>query len=304
MKNSIESMIFGFKEILKWNTMKYILVSGFIITLIWGIIGYMLWDSMVLLGSDILELIPFDMVRADGALMLSTFVWLQLVIITFALIYAFFGNIILTRVSKEKYVSLSLVIGIGSALFWAIFWFVEGELIHGKFTELLTWLPFETIEKSISYLFALYLIYNAIVVSMLFVINLFSEPLLKHIEAEFFKEDEVKTDNMFNAIGFTIKDIIKFAILSLLSFPLLFIPFVNFIVQISLWIWLTKDTIGYNSASLAFGKVEPEKLKKHSIALWFISFITVIFNFIPIFNIFSPFFGLISMFHYWKSVEK
>jgi len=304
MKNSIEAIIFGFKEILNWNTMKYTLISGFVVTTTWVIIGYLLWDNIVSIGSSILGLVPFNMIRSDGAWMLSTFVWLQVVLITFAVIYVFFGNVILNKISKEKYASLSLVIGIGSAIFWATVWFIQGSYIHTQFIHLLTWLPFETVEKGIGYLFAVYVIYNSIVISMLFMINLFSEPLLKHIEAEVFKENEVKKDNLFNSIAFTIKDIVKFIIFSILSFPLLFIPFVNFIVQIALWMWVTKDTLQYNSASLAFGKVEPEELKKHRISIWFISFITVLFNFIPIFNIFAPFFGEISMFHYWKKIQK
>jgi hypothetical protein len=304
MRNSIEAIIFGFKEILKWNTMKYALISGFIVTSIWVIIGYILWDGMVSLGDDVLGLLPFDMVRSDGAWMLSTFVWLQAVLITFAIVYAFFGNVILNKISKERYASLSLVVGIGSAIFWTVVWFVEGSYIHTQFIHLLTWLPFETVEKGIGFLFAIYIIYNAIVISMLFIINIFSEPLIKHIQVETFKDNEVKKDNLFKSIGFTIKDISKFIILSLISFPLLFIPFVNFLVQIALWMWVTKDILQYNSASLAFGKVEPKELKKHHISIWFITFVSVLFNFIPIFNIFAPFFGEISMFHYWKKIEK
>jgi hypothetical protein len=155
-----------------------------------------------------------------------------------------------------------------------------------------------------AYMFAIYIIYNAVVVSMLFVINIFSEPLLKHIEAKTFPESEIKSDNIFSVVGYTIKDTIKFILLSLLFFPLIFVPFVNFVVQILLWMWLTKDTLQYNSASLAFGKVDIDELKKYRVDIWFISFVTTLFNFIPIFNIFAPFFGEISMFHYWKKIQK
>jgi len=304
MKNSLESIIFGFKEILKWNTMKYALVSGFIVTAIWIGIGVYFWDGMVSIGSSILEMVPFSMVRSNGAWMLSTFLWLQLVLLTFAIIYAFFGNVILNKISKEKYSSLSLVIGISSAIFWSIVWFIEGSYIHEQFVKLLTWLPFETVEKGIGYLFAIYLIYNGIVITMLFITNIFSKPLIKHIEAESFAQDEVVRGNTFKVIGYTIKDTIVFIVISLIAFPLLFIPFLNFVVQIALWMWLTKDTLQYDSASLVFKNVEIEKLKTHRMAIWFISFVTVLFNFIPIFNIFAPFFGEISMFHYWKKIQK
>jgi len=304
MKNSLESIIFGFKEILKWNTMKYALVSGFIVTAIWVLIGMFFWDGMVSISSSILGMVPFSMLRSDGAWMLSTFVWLQVVLLTFAIIYAFFGNSILNKVSKERYISLSLVIAIGSAIFWAVVWFLEGSYIYEQFVKLLTWLPFETVEKGIGYLFAIYIIYNGIVITMLFMTSIFSKPLIKHIEAETFAQDEVARDHTFKSFGYTIKDTVIFTIISLIAFPLLFIPFLNFAIQIGLWMWLTKDTLQYDSASLAFENVEPKELKVHRIAIWFISFMTVLFNFIPIFNIFAPFFGEISMFHYWKKIQK
>jgi len=44
MKNIIHAMIFGFKEILNWNTMKYALVSGILVSILWVGIGAMLWS--------------------------------------------------------------------------------------------------------------------------------------------------------------------------------------------------------------------------------------------------------------------
>jgi len=304
MRYSIESIMFGFREILNWNTMRYALAIGFVVISLWAGIGYLLWDILVSIGSSILDMIPFSMVRSNGAWMLSGFVWLQVVIITFAIIYVFFGNLILSKISKEKYASLSLIIGLGSALFWAIVWALNSDYIHDEFVKLLTWLPFETVEKGIGYLFAIYVIYNAIVITMLFIVSIFSEPLIKHIEAKYFEKRKLKKENIFKTFKYTIKDALIFIIISILAFPLLFIPLLNFIIQLSLWMWLVKDTLQYDSALLVFDDVDKSKLKKRSIAIWFISFITVLFNFVPIFNIFSPFFGEISMFYYWNKVKQ
>jgi hypothetical protein len=304
MRYSIEAIMFGFREILNWNTMKYALIIGFIVISLWIGIGYLLWDLLVSIGSSILDMVPFSMVRSNGAWMLSTFVWLQVVIITFAIIYVFLGNLILSKISKEKYTSLSFFIGMGSAIFWAIIWFLNSSYIHNEFVKLLTWLPFETVEKGIGYLFAIYIIYNAIVITILFIVSIFSEPLLKHIESQYFKETKIKKENIFKTFKYKIKDAFIFIIVSILAFPLLFIPFLNFIVQIVLWMWLVKDTLQYDSALLAFGDIEKSKLKKSNVTVWFISFITVLFNFVPIFNIFSPLFGEISMFYYWNKIKE
>ncbi len=301
MRDVMHAVIFGFKEILTWNVMKLALISGVIVSAIWAFVGFLFWEQIVSLGSHILELVPFSMVRSNGAWMLSSFLWFQLVLVTFALIFVFFGNLILRSVSKERYTSFSVIVAILSAVFWAIVWFFKGDYIYHQFLQLLTWLPFETIEKGIGYMIGFYLIYSAIVVTMVFVVSIFSKPLIKSIEKRHFPDDEAVKDHAFKSIGYTIRDSAIFLIVSLIAFPLLFIPVVNFIVLIALWVWLVKDTFKYDVASLLFDKVDKQMLKEHNLAAWTISFITALFNFIPVFNIFGPFFGEISMFHYFKS---
>ena len=303
MKNVMNAMIFGFKEILTWNTMKYALLSGFIVSVIWGFVGYLLWDQMIALSSSIMDFVPFSMVRSNGAWMLSTFLWFQLVIITFALIFAFFGNFILRTISKEKYTSFSILVILSSALFWAIVWFFQGEYIYHRFLELLTWMPFETVEKGIAYLIAFYFIYNAIVVSMVFVTSMFSKPLMSSVEMRHFGEDDVVHDHTFNIVGYTLKDSALYLVASLIAFPLLFIPVINILVQTVLWNYLVKDTMSYDAASLVYEKVDTKEIKGKWKGLGSISFVSILFNFVPILNFFGPYFGEISMFHYLKSLK-
>ncbi|NPA59456.1 MAG: hypothetical protein GXO30_03155, partial [Epsilonproteobacteria bacterium] len=246
MKHISKAIIFGFKEILNWHTMKYIIISGIAVTLFWGIVGFALWDYIINLGAKVVELVPFSMIRSNGAWMLSTFLWFQLTLVTFALFFAFFGNLILRKVSRDNYAMFSFLTLLASALFWGVVWFFKGDYIYNQFLKLMTWLPFETIDKSIAFLIGFYIIYNAIVVSVLFFTSIFSEVIVKDIEKREFANDDIVRDNIFKTVKFTIKDSIIFAILSILALPLLFVPIVNILVQIILWIWLVKNTIGYD----------------------------------------------------------
>lgn len=90
MKNMIHAVIVAFSEILRWETIKVVLLSGILVTAFWVGVGFMLWDQLMAISAKILEFVPFSMIRANGAWMLSAFLWFQLVLITFALIYAFF----------------------------------------------------------------------------------------------------------------------------------------------------------------------------------------------------------------------
>jgi len=304
MKHAIQSVIFGFNEILNWKTMRYVLFSGFVVTLMWIGIGFYFWDTLLEISSHILELVPFSMVRSNGAWMLSTFLWMQVVLLTFAFVFAFFGNLVMRSVPKEKYTSFSLFVSGGSALVWAVVWYFKGDYIYHQFLKLLTWLPFETIEKGVAFLIGFYLIYNAIIVTLLFITSIFSEPLLISVEERHFQGEDVVRDHLFRVVGYTVKDSMIFIVISLVSLPLLFIPLLNIFIQIALWIWLIKDTLTYNAAALSYEKVEREMLQGHKGALWFISLVTALFNFIPVLHLFGTYFGEIAMFHYFKSIEK
>ncbi len=300
MNNLIQAMIFGFKEILTWNTMRFALIGGTIISMLWIGIGIMLWDFIVAISSSLLGWIPFSMIRSNGAWMLSIFLWFQLVLLTFALVFAFAGNLILRTLPKEKYDSFSLWIAMASALFWSVVWFVKGDYIYEKFLELITWLPFETIDKGVAYMIGLYFIYNLIIASNVFATSFLSEPLLIAVEEKHCEGGDVERDQLFKTVGYTLKDSFIFLILSIIAFPLLFVPLVNILTQVALWMWLTKDTLGYDALALTSSKVTKESLKEHRLALWFISFISVLFNFVPLLNLFGPFFGEITMFYYLK----
>jgi len=304
MKNIMHSIVFAFREILEWHTMKYVLVSGILISGLWITIGLFYWDYIVNLSSHILNWVPFSMVRSNGAWMLSAFIWLILILITFALIFSFFGNFILRFVSKEKYSSFSIWVALGSTIFWSVVWFFKEDYIYAQFLKLLTWLPFETIEKGIAFLIGFYIIYNAIIVSMLFMASFFSEPLVIAVEKKHFSDTSVVRSHLFSSLGYTIKDSLIFILLSIVAFPLLFIPVLNIFTQSALWMWLTKDTVSYNALSLTMEKVNKTEIKTHRKAVWFISFVATLFNFVPVLNLFGPYFGEIAMFHYFKELEQ
>lgn len=299
----IDSIVFAFKEILNFKTMKFALISGILVTAFWILVAYMFWGNIISFTAVFLDLVPFSMIRSNGAWMLSSFLWFNLVLITSTLIFAFFGNIILNSVSKAKYSSFSIIIAILSALFWAVVWFFKGASIYAQFLQLMTWLPFETIEKGMSNLIGAYFVYSLIIVSIVFVVSAFSQPFLKSVNEKYYPYDKIIEDNEIKSIKYTIKDTAIFILASIILFPLFFIPVVNFIIQVSLWVWLMKDTYVYDSASLLIKDEDVDKLKEHKKAFFGLAIISSLFNFIPVFNVFGPVFGELSMFYYLKNIN-
>ena len=304
MQSIIEAILFGFSEILNYKIMKRALIIGALVTLVWLFIGYMIWDELVSVAAYFIDLVPFSMLRSNGAWILSSFLWFSLVLVTFALILAFFGNMILEKISKEKYSSFSLLIVFASAIFWAFIWFFEGSYIHAQFVRLLNWLPFETVQASLAYLLGLYFIYSAIIVTMLLVTSFYSEALLEDVRDEnfpyepFLEEDEVKASKN------RLLDILIYTLLAIAAFPLLFIPVLNFVIQLTLWVWLIKDTFLNDNAPLLIPQEKRAALSEYKAGFITISTVTSFFNFLPVFNIFGPFFGEIAMFYYLREIKK
>ncbi len=300
MQDFVDAVVFSFKELLRATIMKFAIISSIIVSSIWILFALVFWNDIISFTSSILSFLPFSMLRSNGAWMLSTFLWLQLVIVTFALIFAFFGNMIVEKFSREKYALFSLFVGISSAIFWSVVWFLKGDVIYAQLLKLLTWLPFETIEKGLSYLIGFYIIYTGIIVTLIFVTSMFSNKLFREIKEKHFPYDNMYEDNEIKTIKQTLRDTGLFIAVSFISFPLLFIPVLNFIILVGLWVWLMKDTLASDAASFVFGKVDKEELKEHSAALWGISFIGSLFNFIPVFNAFGAYFSELAMFYYLK----
>jgi hypothetical protein len=300
MQDFMDAVLFGFKGIFRARTMKFAMISGVVIFAVWLILGFLFWDGITAFTSSVLELIPFSMLRSNGAWMLSAFVWLQLVLVTFALIFSFFSNIIVEKVDKDKYATFSVSIGLLSAAFWGIVWFFAHSYIYAQFLKLLTWLPFETIEKGLAYLIGFYIIYNGIIVTIIFVTSMFSTSFLSEVKEEEFPYDRMYDEYEYNTIIKTLKDTGIFIALSVLAFPLLFIPVLNFFILVGLWSWVMKDTIAYDTAAFVFGAVEKEKLKEYKGAIWGLNMIGSLFNFIPVFNVFAPYFTELAMFYYLK----
>ncbi|QOP45781.1 EI24 domain-containing protein [Sulfurimonas paralvinellae] len=300
MQDFFDAVIFGFKEILRAKTMKFAMLGGLIISVVWIVIGIILWNPIISFSSSILTYIPFSLIRSNGAWMLSTFLWLQVVLVTFALVFAFLGNLIMEKVQREKYASLTLYIGLTSAAFWGVVWFYEGGYIYAQFLKLLTWLPFETIEKGLAYLIGFYIIYTGIIVSIIFVTSAYSGSFLQRVKERHFPYDRMYDEYEYKTITQTIKDTLIFTVASIISFPLLFIPVINFFILVGLWIWLMKDTLACDTAAFVYGEVDKEKLKEYKGAIWGLTFIGSLFNFIPVFNVFGPYFTELAMFYYLK----
>ena len=302
MQNFIESIIFAFKNLSNKTTIKYSMSSGIVIGILWGIIGMFLWPHLVDFSSFLIAILPFSIIRSNGALMLSTFIWIQIILITFAFIFIFSNELFLEKL-KKRYIKYSITISIFLSILWGVVWFNNGDLIYKQFLKLLNYLPFEMVEKGLAYLISFYIIYTFIIITNIFISSVFSYNFLEEIQDKYFPFDEAHTNLEYKTIKKTTLDTIIFLSLSIILFPLLFIPLLNLIILLFLWNWLMKDTIIFDVMTFIYGKIDKDIISQNKYQFVGITFIGSLFNFIPIFNLFAPYFTQLAIYYYLKNKE-
>ncbi len=299
MNELLYALIESFKTIVKWNVAKFALLSGMALMVIWFGIGFVLWHQLVGFTASLLEFIPFALIKSNGAWMLSSVIFIQTVFITFAFVIIIFGIFIMEKSNIKKYPFYIIMIAFGIILFWTVIWYFNHTAIHHALSKLLTWLPFETIEQSMAYLFAVYLLYSLFIVSLLLFVGMFSENIL-----DMGLGYSLKKISRIKIITYTLKDGAVYLILSLLFFPLLFIPVINFFIQIGVWMWLGKNTFSYDMGSIFYNEDRlKEMIKEHRFSIWFITFTASLFNLVPVLNIFGPYFGEFAMYYYMDACK-
>jgi hypothetical protein len=297
-------LIRSVRDMLRWSTLRFALFLGLPLMGLWIWIGIQTWGYAMAFASAIINWIPFSIVKANGALFIIFFLWFILVLVSFAAITALVGPPIL-RYFKEKtyyiYTFTSLML---LAAFWSGFILVKWEWIFGEVQELLTYLPFQTVSDAYAWLIAFYFYYNAFILTLFILISVirkhFLEPIrLKEYPDVAIPERRVKKFYKSRALW----DVVLFMIFTVVALPIFFIPMANIVVQLWLWAWLYRESYFQSTCTLYCTEKDYEALKHHRLMNWSIAMTAAMLNFLPVINIFAPFFGQLMFFH-WIMEER
>jgi hypothetical protein len=298
MRELLVGFLNGLEEVLRWRTTMTIIIFATLTILFWTAIGNLFWPRFLSISNLLVEWLPFAMLRSNGAWMLSTFLWLQSIMLTVAMLSLLLTVTLYRSLPKRDFTGAAGWLLLGATLFWSTVWFFKGDAIYHGVLHLLTMLPFDTVENGVSILMIFYFLYNAAIITMLFLTSLYAPVLLRRVREEVYPYESIHAEAELRSVGYTVRDTVIFITASLLLLPLLFIPVLNVLLQLLLWIWLVKDTFTYDVGALFFGSDELRRLKKGNKQLWAIAAVTALFNFFPLLNFAGPFIGEIMMFHY------
>ena len=304
MKQVNSYLIRSVNDILKWNVLRFALLIGLPLMGVWIWVGMEVWDYAITFASIIIGWIPFSIVKANGALFIIFFLWFVAVLVSFAAMTALIGPPILRKLKeKNQYIYTFTVLLILSVL-WALVIMAKWEYIFSEIQRLLTELPFQTVTDAYAWLLAFYFFYNAYILTLFLVVSFFRKPFLENIRLSDYPHIRIEEGGISRKHhGRVFFDTILFLIFSTIAFPVLFIPVANIFMQIFLWSWLYRESYFLSTCNLYCTEEDYQHLRHHRYMIWSIAILTSLFNFLPVINLFAPFFAQIMFFH-WIMAHK
>ncbi len=298
MKQIFEGFFAGLDEIWRWKTTLTILVFAGISTALWALVGLIFWPHLIAFADRLIDWLPYAMLRSNGAWMLSTFIWLQAIMLTVAVLSLMLSVSFYRELPKEKYTKAAALTLLLVTAFWTVVWFFKGAEIYDLVLRWFNTLPFDTVENAVSAMLVLYMLYNGVIITMVFLASLYSPVLLRRVRERHFPFESIHPEAQMRSVGYTLRDTFYFIVGSAVLLPVLFVPVLNVFVQLLLWIWLVKDTFTYDVAALFYNRGAIKSIKKRNGILWLIAALTALFNFFPLINFAGPFVGEVMMFYY------
>ncbi|MRI58463.1 MAG: hypothetical protein C6H99_03040 [Epsilonproteobacteria bacterium] len=286
-------------DMLSLDTIKLALLTGIPIMLIWIGIGWLLWDPVTSFTAQIISWIPFSIVRANGAFIITFFLWFILVLVSYALFIGLFSGFLLGGKKERRFEAINFSLIFIFSIFWAIVIMIKWPWLNQEIQRFLTILPFDTVAQGLSWLLAFYLFYNLFLISEYFVVFIFREPFIMGLlERHGIDLDLNQEISKAKTYGVLYWDILWFLIASVLILPVLFIPVANFLAIWFVWAWLYKESAFMGVCSLLCTQKDLEVLKEHKAYFVVTALTAALLNFIPIINIFTPFFVMALYFHW------
>ena len=292
------------RDLVRWEVLREVLVTGIPMILIWLGIGWVFWDKLLDWSTLLISWVPFSIVKANGAMLVLFLLWALAVLVSYAFLTAIVGPLFFRRM-KRGYYYYSFGTLLGFAIFWGwlmmLNWGVLEKWIADK---LLVWLPFQTVAQGSALLLNFYVFYSFYILSLFLVLSLYRKDFLETVrEIEYPDLEIAEKKAEVSHLPIALRDSLLFIVLTVLFFPLLLIPIVNVLIQLFLWAWLYRDATFRGTCRLYCSTEEYARLQHHRAVIWSIAFFASLLNFVPIINIFTPFFVQLVVFH-WIMQEK
>jgi len=282
----IYSLSLALKDFTQSDIRKKSLLNGIVWAIVWLILTFMLWNDVFLFTTKLINFLPSTFIQNTGVDFLLVIFWIQLVLISLGIIFSLFNQLL-----TKKF--LPIILSLTMSVFWIVVFYFYKDSVVLYLHRLLKIFPFQTIEEIVAVILCFFVFYSlyvaSVYVSFVFLISKNIEDLQQTQYPNIQIEKNFSFWKLFLVFA---RDLLIYFILLFVTYPLLFVPFLNILLVIGLWALLIKEVL-LRSVFMLFGEIDINRK-----IIWMFSIVSVVFNFIPIVNLFAPAFGLLSIYHY------
>ncbi len=282
----IYSLNLALKDFTQSDIRKKSLINGIVWAVVWLVLSFILWDYVFVFTTKLINFLPFKFIQNTGVDFLLVILWIQLVLISLGAVFSLFNRLLSKRFLP---IILSLVISI----FWVVVFYFYKDSVVLYLHRLLKIFPFQTIEEAIAIILCFFVFYSLYVASVYVSFVFLISKNIEDLQQTQYPNVAIKKSFSFWKLFIVFaRDLFLYFLLLLITYPLLFVPFLNILLVIGLWALLIKEVL-LRSIFMLFGEVDIDRK-----TIWMFSIFSVIFNFVPIVNLFAPAFGVLSIYHY------
>ncbi len=174
-----------------------------------------------------------------------------------------------------------------------------------KFANYIPFVPEEWIQNITESFFGIFIFYQFWMMLALILVGIISDQVVDFVNNRYYHLEKNGFGSMMGSIFVALKSTVIYMILFIITSPLLFVPILNFIVQIILWMVMLKAPMYYDSSAFYISKEQFNSIKKnHKMELRFVTFVSSLLFLIPFLGVLLYIVQLIMFTHFSLSKVK
>lgn len=168
---------------------------------------------------------------------------------------------------RPKILFISLLPITLAAFFWgAIFYLFQGQ-IDAALSRLLESIPFISIEwakSALGWVGGLFIYYELLIITSVMIVGLIADTVVDKVNARSYKLEKKGFGTLTGSILISLRSNLFFVILFVVFLPTLFIPGMNVVVHLFLWLVLIRTPLFYDSVAMIATREEYSELRKQN----------------------------------------
>lgn len=168
---------------------------------------------------------------------------------------------------RPKILFLSLLPITLAALIWAAVFYLFHAQIDAALGNLLERIPFISVEwakNALEWVGGIFIYYELLIITAVMIVGLIADTVVGMVNARSYQLEKKGFGSLTGSVLISLRSNLYFIILLVLFLPTLFIPGVNIIVHLLLWLVLIRMPLFYDSVAMIATRDEYEQLRKQN----------------------------------------